>query len=87
MEHRLISEEEGDEMAAAFYRTHAWHDGAELSRGSWAIVVSCPNCPIYPEHGLWDSAEIDNEARTQALGRDAEPRQFPGLRIRDRASA
>ena len=33
MEHSLISEEEGDEMVAALYRSHAWHEGAELSRG------------------------------------------------------
>ena len=82
MEHRLISEEEGDEMVAAFYRSHAWHPNAELSRGTWAIVLSCPECPIYPEHGLWRSAEVDNEARDKALGRDTEPRQHPGLRIR-----
>ena len=87
MEHRLISEEEGDEMVAAFYRSHAWHPNAELSRGTWAIVLSCPECPIYPEHGLWASAEVDNEARDKALGRDTEPRQYPGLRIRERASA
>ena len=82
MERRLISEEEGDEMVAAFYRSHAWHPRAELSRGTWAIVLSCPDCPIYPEGGLWASAEVDNEARDKALGRDAEPRRLPGLRVR-----
>jgi hypothetical protein len=60
--HREVTEREADAMVAAFHLDHADHPTAQMNRGTYGLVLSCPEC------GLWESAEIDNAARSRALG-------------------
>jgi hypothetical protein len=61
--HRLIREDEEIEAFGAFAVKHGRHLMAtHVRRGPWSLVLHCPKC-----HD-WQTYQIDNEARREALG-------------------
>lgn len=60
--HRLIREDETNTVYEDFAAKHSRHLIAiERARGEWSLVLSCPIC------GDWQTFEVDNEARREAL--------------------
>lgn len=74
--HRLIREDEKIEVFSAFAGQHGTHlRSTDISEGSWSLVMHCSVC-----HD-WQTFQIDNEARREALKCKGEPKGSEAVRL------